>query len=93
MTIDMHVGAGPEPGQHVSIGLRLYRIKSIVNVTGNRTTCTFWPPAREDILAGAECEFDKPVCKVRLIDDAGLDLTLDTGRHGFPSITFIEDPT
>lgn len=81
------------PGMHFSIGLRLYRIKSVLSASGAMATLGIWPTLREAVLAGAELEFDEPVCKVRLADDGGLDLTLDTGRHALPSVSFIEDPS
>lgn len=93
LTTTTLLGATLHPGQHFSIGQRLYRIKAVEALSGANTTFTFWPPAREAILAGAEIEFDEPVCKVRLAEDGGMDLALDTGRHAFPSLTFIEDPT
>lgn len=93
LTATTILGAALEPGQHFSIGHRLYRIKAIEAVVGASTTVTFWPTAREAILAGAELEFDEPVCKVRLAEDSGMDLALDTGRHAFPSVAFIEDPS
>lgn len=91
MTTTTVIGGAIEPGMHFSVGLRLYRVKAIEAAAGASTTFTFWPRARDTMLAGAEAVFDQPVCKVRLADDAGLDLMLDHGRHAFPDVAFIED--
>lgn len=91
MTATKILGTALEPGQHFSVGYRLYRIKAIEAVAGADTTFTFWPPAREAIIAGSEMEFDAPVCKVRLTDDRGLDLDPELGRHAFPTVSFMED--
>jgi len=93
MTTETVLGETIEPGMHFSVGHRLYRVRSIVETDGASTTFKFWPIAREAIPDGAELEFDEPVCLVRLAEDGGLDLALENGRHGFPSISFVEDPT
>lgn len=86
-------GEMPEPGQHFSIANRLYRIKSIIGTSGAVRGVYVWPPLRDDVAEGATFEFDEPVCLVRLAEDKGLDLALEYGSHGFPSISFVEDPT
>lgn len=79
-----------EPGQHFSIGDRLYRIKSIVYTDTDRASITFTPPAREAASTGAQLEFDDPSCLMRLASDREMDLPLDFNRWAYPSVTFIE---
>lgn len=93
MTVETILGGEIEPGHQYSIGHRLYRVMAIEAVDGAETTFTFWPTARDAIIAGAELEFDLPVCKVRLLADDAMNLALENGRNGFASIAFIEDPT
>ncbi len=94
MRLTVITGAAIQAGMHFSIGQRLYRVASITSSAsgGTDVRLRFWPPAREGIIDGAEVDFAAPVCKCRLDSAAGLDLDLDHGRHGFPSITWIEDP-
>lgn len=80
-----------QPGQHFSIGDRLYRIRTLQMTGENTATITFRPPAREAVAAGTELEFDQPVCRMRLASDSEMDLPLDYGRWSFPSVNFIED--
>lgn len=77
-----------QPGQHFSIGERLYRIRSYDSTTG---TMTIRPPLREAVTAGGRLEFDDPVCKMRLANDDGMDLELALRKFGTPSIQFVED--
>ncbi|MER9135112.1 hypothetical protein NKI20_02215 [Mesorhizobium sp. M0830] len=77
-----------QPGQHFSIGERLYRIRTYDAGTG---VMTIRPPLREAITAGDHLEFDDPVCKMRLAQDDGLDLELAMRRFSSPSVSFIED--
>lgn len=93
LTVTTILAAALQAGQHFSIGLRLYRIKSIEAVAGANTTFKLWPPLREAVIADAELEFDEPVVKARLVSDGALDLALAMGAHGVVSAAFLEDPT
>ena len=77
-----------EPGQHFSVGERLYRVRSFDTETG---AITFRPPLREAVPSGVNLEFDDPVVRCRLADDAGMDLELQLRRFGNPTVQFIED--
>lgn len=77
-----------EPGQHFSIGDRLYRVRTFDEDTG---AITFRPPLREAVSSGAQLEFDDPVVRCRLADDAGMDLELAFRRFGNPTVNFVED--
>jgi len=89
--IAIHVAHEIQPGQHFSIGERLYRIRTIEHTGEGAVTITFRPPAREAATIGTRLEFDFPVCRMRLASDNEMDLALDYGRWSFPSVNFIED--
>lgn len=80
-----------EPGQHFSIGERLYRVKSIEFSDATAATIKFWPPLREAASIGTRLEFDDPVCRMRLASDREFDLLLDGRRFGNPTVNFVED--
>lgn len=78
-----------EAGMHFSVADRFYQI---ISVQGESAVfdCVFWPPAREAWPAGMALEFRRPLCRVRLADDAGLSLDLDGHKRAEPSVEFVE---
>lgn len=88
MTVDVELAGEIQPGQHFSIGERLYRVRSFDTDTGE---LSFRPPLREAVEAGARLEFDDPVCRMRLATDDAMDLELALRRFGSPTVNFIED--
>lgn len=88
MAVNITVAGLIQPGQHFSVEERLYRVRTFDPDAGE---LTFRPPLREAIEDGARLEFDDPVCRMRLATDSEMDLPLDYGRWGFPSVNFIED--
>jgi hypothetical protein len=76
------------PGQHFSIGERLYRVRTFDADTGDMT---FRPILREAVTAGDKLEFDDPVCRMRLTTDDAMDLELTLRRFAQPTVQFIED--
>lgn len=86
ITVDVVVADDVQPGMKFSIGERLYRVKSLV---GN--VLTFRPPLRDPVAAGAELNFDNPVCRMRLATDNEMELSLDGNRRSMPTVNFIED--
>jgi hypothetical protein len=84
-------GAVIEPGQHFSIGERLYRLRTVVWTGASTANITFRPPIREAVAFGTYLNFDDPVCRMRLVDDAQMDLDLQGRRFGAPSVSFVED--
>jgi hypothetical protein len=87
MSVTVVVAGTIEPGQHFSIGERLYRIRSFNSDTG---TMTFRPPLREAVTTGTALNFDSPVGKFRLATDDGMNLELALRRFGSPSVSFVE---
>ena len=84
-------GGEIEPGQHFSIGERLYRVRTINYTDATHATITFRPPLREAAGAGAVVDFDDPVCRMRLATDNAMDLELALHRFGQPTVLFLED--
>lgn len=80
-----------EPGQVFSLGDRMYRLRTVVYTTPATASITFRPPLRESAAEGDFLEFDSPVVRCRLADDAGMDLDLQLRRFGNPTVNFIED--
>nr|WP_275448477.1 hypothetical protein [Mesorhizobium sp. IRAMC:0171] len=89
--IVVNYGGTIEPGQHFSIGERLYRVRTITYTTPTTAAITFRPPLREAAAAGAILDFDDPVVRVRLASDDAMDLDLSGRRFANPSVSFIED--
>jgi len=67
-------GGEMEPGQHFSLGERLYRLRTVEYSSDTAATITFRPPLREAVDADTELNFDDPVCRMRLVSDAEMDL-------------------
>lgn len=85
------VAAGDlEPGMRFSIGERLYQIKTVVSQTAGAATITINLPLREAVVAGAECNFARPVCLMRLATDEEMDLAIEMARYAFPTINLVE---
>lgn len=90
-TVNVILAETIEPGQVFSLGERLYEIDGVTDVSGTTKTITFFPPARELVVAGTELNFTNPVCRMRLATDDAMQIDLDSGRRGFPSLDFVED--
>lgn len=88
MTVTVTYADDIQPGQHFSVGERLYRIRSFDEDTG---VMTFRPPLREAVSIGDRLEFDFPVCRMKLQTDSEMNLGLGYNRWGTPSVAFIED--
>lgn len=89
VTIDY--GGTLQPGQHFSVGERLYRLRSVSYATDTQALITFRPPLREAVAAGTRLELDDPVCRMRLASDAEMDIELELNRRGVPKVNFVED--
>lgn len=87
MTVTVNYAGDIEPGQHFSLGERLYRVRSFDADTG---AMAFRPPLREAVAAGDALNFDDPVCLMRLASDDAMNLELALRRFGSPTVNFIE---
>ncbi|MGD9869316.1 MAG: hypothetical protein AB7U38_15110 [Hyphomicrobiales bacterium] len=83
-------GGDLEPGQHFTIGERLYRIRLITSQDGADYVVTFRPRLREAVADGARIDFERLWCKCRLLNDDGLDMDLDMLKRGTFSPIFVE---
>jgi len=90
-SIAVAYGGQIEPGQHFSMGERLYRVRSVVYTSETAASITFRPPLREATSAGTRLEFDDPVCRMKLAADDAMDLDLALRRFGNPTVNFVED--
>lgn len=79
-------------GQLFSLVDRLYSISSIISISGANYTVSIEPPLRDAVVANQLTNFSSPVCRMRLMTDAEMDLLLDLGRFFIPGgrIGFIE---
>lgn len=75
-----------EEGMLFSPGDRLHVIKEKLG----STSWLIWPPLREDVAQGTLLNFDKPVCRMRLMNEADMDLSLGRLWQAQPTAMFIE---
>lgn len=87
-TVVVNYAGDIEPGQHFSVGERLYRVRSFDADSG---ALTFRPPLREAVPSGTNLEFDDPVCRMKLATDDAMNLELSLRRFGTPTVNFVED--
>ncbi|MBL0934845.1 MAG: hypothetical protein IBJ07_08850 [Rhizobiaceae bacterium] len=80
-----------QPGQHFSIGERLYRLRTVTYTSDTTAAITFRPPLREAASLGDRLNFDDPVCRMRLASDSEMDLPLELNRTARPTVSFVED--
>ncbi|HEV2557965.1 MAG TPA: hypothetical protein VGU45_05005 [Microvirga sp.] len=91
ISVTMLDGAGPRPGQYFGIGGRLYLVAARWRVTEDSPVqIRFWPRFREAATTGERVILDRPVCLMRLADDASGELTLELLRWGSTSLDFVE---
>lgn len=90
ITVDFLNAGCIEGGEYFSIGDRLYTIKAVIAENDTERTLAIWPPLREAVCEGAPVEFDRPVCRMRLADEAAMDIALEFGRRAFPDLAFVE---
>lgn len=80
-----------QPGQHFSIGERLYRVKTFAYTSETTAAITFRPPLRGAASLGDRLEFDDPVVRMRLATDQEMNLDLQLRRFASPTVQFVED--
>lgn len=84
-------GRGPQPGHYFGIGERLYLANAVWQETPESPTqVRFWPRLREAAPAGSRVILDRPVCRMRLADDASGEVTFDLARFGDATLSFVE---
>ena len=85
-------GSPLRAGQYFGLGYRLYIIRAIVSVVGDTTTVNFWPRMRNvnAVPAGSDVELDRPVARMKLLDDGQGLGALDGLRFADLSLEFRE---
>jgi hypothetical protein len=91
MNIELIAGGTIEAGQDFSVGERLHRIKEVLSSSGDIYTVKVFPPARDAMSDNDPVEFDRPVCRCRLKDERGMDVTLELLKYATPTVAFCED--
>jgi hypothetical protein len=76
--------------QHPTQGWRMYEVKQIGTPATNWWDLVFRPPLREAVAIGTPVEFQMPRCVMRLASPEAMNLDLETGRFGQPTVDFIE---
>lgn len=80
-------------GELFSVGDRLHEIGEILTNDGaGHITVSIAPPLRAAVAAGAVCNFDAPVCRMRLASEGEMDLALGRRWQATPTVNFIESP-
>ena len=75
---------------HATMGWRMYEIGTVNMVNQTQAVVTFRPPLREDTPAGADIEFDRPRCLMRLAQTGSMDLTVVPWTGNNPNVDFVE---
>lgn len=79
-----------EPGMRFSIGERMYQVKRVTTQDSASATVVVNFPLREPVAAGGRCDFAWPVCLMRLMTDAEMDLDPGPEKIVFPSVRLVE---
>lgn len=70
IVVDFLRAGGVQGGEYFSIGDRLHIIKAVTAKAGTQRTLAIWPPLREAVVDGAPVNFDRPVCRMRLVESS-----------------------
>lgn len=93
ITITLETAGTLEPGMIFSIGEHLYEIQRVLEGAGSIFTVSILPPLRRAHPDNAEANFDRPVCRMRLVTDNEMSTTLELTKRARPTVNFIEDPS
>jgi len=91
ISLNLVDGRGPRPGHYFGIGERLYLANAVWQETPTSPTqVRFWPRLRAASTAGTRVILDRPVCRMRLADDASGEATFDLARFADVTLSFVE---
>lgn len=91
LSVTITDGAGPRPGQYISIGQRLYMVQlAWEEEEGDPLQLQIWPRLRAAATAGARVVLDRPQCLMRFTSDQTGELELDYGRWGSGGLELVE---
>lgn len=98
ITVDVTFADEVIGGEYFSLGDHLYVIKQILADGADDSppttiqTWSIWPRLREDWPTGTDLNFARPVCRMKLVEESAMDLTLGLLWHGEPVVAFVEVP-
>lgn len=75
---------------HPIIGWRLYEIATVNQADDTHFIVTFNPPLREAVASGADVEFDRPRCTMRLTSAGSMDMTVAPWTYNNADVNFVE---
>lgn len=84
-------GAADLSGVRFSHNHALYKTGQVVSINDDVWTVRITPSIRELIPSGADLEFDRPTCVCNLMEDAGMQRSMNADRFERASVSFIED--
>lgn len=91
MSMRLINGVADLSGVRFSYNHALYQTGQVVSVEDDIWTVRITPSVRELIPAGADLEFDRPTCVCNLVDDDGMQRSMNADRFERASVSFIED--
>jgi len=91
MSMRLINGAADLSGVRFSYNHALYQTGQVVSVEDDIWTVRITPSVRELIPAGADLEFDRPTCVCNLMEDAGMQRSMNADRFERASVSFVED--
>ncbi len=91
MSMRLINGAADLAGVRFSYNHALYQTGQVVSVEDDIWTVRITPSVRELIPAGADLEFDRPTCVCNLVEDDGMQRSMNADRFERASVSFIED--
>lgn len=77
-------------GWHVTVGQRLYQVKTAAKREDGTFDITFRPPLREATPDGFNLDFDDPRCHMQVSPNSDPSATLDMYKRGSAQVSFIE---
>lgn len=91
MSMRLIAGAADLSGVRFSYNHALYKTGQVVSVEADIWTVRITPSIRELIPAGADLEFDRPTCVCNLLEDDGMQRSMNADRFERASVSFVED--
>ncbi|MER5172669.1 hypothetical protein [Thioclava kandeliae] len=90
LSISLTGTTGVRPGQVLGIGERSYRVQAAWSEALGTQSLMIQPPLREAVLAGAEVELARPVCRMRFASEAEGVMDDDLSRLKTVTVNFKE---
>lgn len=91
MSMRLINGAADLSGVRFSYNHALYKTGQVVSIEEDIWTVRISPSVRELIPAGVDLEFDRPTCVCNLVEDAGMQRSINADRFERASVSFVED--